>query len=267
MTLTQAFEAERQSLLAELGGAKTPQEAIAASHRALHRVAATLQRAEDDEVSRQQKQAVLAVVLAAPGLMDAAGARGELVLPEKGTEKTRRAGAAGEALGGALLLVVAVFLLFSAKIIPALVLALGGVLLYAGKALEQRRELLARGVPTVDAQALVRGLADLCRAADTCLADLQILGREDRLRTGRENEETVLSLMASLLESPDAPSEEAKQALRMLGIDVVDFSPKQAAYFDILPTLSQGRTLRPALLRAGKLLRKGVATRREEDGR
>ena len=50
----------------------------------------------------------------------------------------------------------------------------------------------------------------------------------------------------------------------MLGMAALDYSKEHAAHFDVLPTLGAARTIRPALLREGRLVRKGVAAMQME---
>jgi len=56
----------------------------------------------------------------------------------------------------------------------------------------------------------------------------------------------------------------AEQYLRMLGMEAVMYSAQTAESFDVLPTLSGERTIRPALYKDGKLLRRGVAAKAME---
>ena len=47
-------------------------------------------------------------------------------------------------------------------------------------------------------------------------------------------------------------------------MELVPYTPENAAMFDLLPTLGDARTIRPALMREGKLLRRGTAACRME---
>lgn len=52
---------------------------------------------------------------------------------------------------------------------------------------------------------------------------------------------------------------QAEQYLHMMGVEAVEYDENHAAAFDVLPTLSGSRTVRPALLQDGRVLRRGVA--------
>ena len=51
-----------------------------------------------------------------------------------------------------------------------------------------------------------------------------------------------------------------KYYLHRHDIEAVDYSEKTESYFDVMPSSRPG-TLRPALVRNGKLLKKGLAAR------
>ena len=53
--------------------------------------------------------------------------------------------------------------------------------------------------------------------------------------------------------------DQAEQYLRMLGVQSVFYDAEHAALFDVLPARSGERTVRPALVRDGELVRRGVA--------
>ena len=51
----------------------------------------------------------------------------------------------------------------------------------------------------------------------------------------------------------------AEQYLHMLGIEAVSFAEDSAAWFDVLPTMGEARTIRPALIKDGQVIRRGMA--------
>ena len=79
--------------------------------------------------------------------------------------------------------------------------------------------------------------------------------------------ERELDLWAGLLEASYsgnreyafAKIEELRSLLAAAEIEVVDYSPDKASWFDVMPSSESG-TLRPALARDGKLLRKGMVS-------
>ena len=93
-----------------------------------------------------------------------------------------------------------------------------------------------------------------------------------------EDTETVegatVDLLVSLLEARATGRDDVamrsldqvEQALRAQGVEAVAYSAERAELFDLLPTLGEERTVRPALVRDGRLLRRGVAACRMERG-
>ena len=52
---------------------------------------------------------------------------------------------------------------------------------------------------------------------------------------------------------------QAEQYLHMLGVELIGYDEQHAQLFDLLPTLGASRTIRPAMMSDGKILRRGVA--------
>ena len=81
--------------------------------------------------------------------------------------------------------------------------------------------------------------------------------------TSAQSEETgdaLLSLLSTLLESGDEDSRTlAGQAMKELGMQAVPYSTDAQEAFDVLPTRGETRTVRPAIAREGKVLRRGLA--------
>ena len=80
-------------------------------------------------------------------------------------------------------------------------------------------------------------------------------------------DDAMLDLLVALMEAKASGRDEmamrslslAEEYLHMLGVEIVPYGAEHAAMFDMLPTLSGERTVRPALVREGKVLRRGVA--------
>lgn len=101
-----------------------------------------------------------------------------------------------------------------------------------------------------------------------CAADLALL-EEDRgvARLSGTADDAMLELLSAMMEARASGRQDlalrsldqAEQYLRMLGVESVFYDPKHAALFDVLPARSGARTVRPALVRDGELVRRGVA--------
>ena len=273
MNAATAFENRREEFLAGIEQAQTHDARIDAAVFALEQIACVLAQDEQDEQRRQRQQAVLALARRAPVFLRAAGARGELVMEQrtdrsaqgKGTKKIARIA------GAAALVLLAVVQLLDGNTLYAAVQLLGGAaLVYGCKEKEPLTGVQARGVAELDAQALLDAIGEICRAADVCVSDLKLLEAETgAARLNGDADEATLDLLVSMMEAkaigrPEAAAralDQAQQHLRLLGVDAVYYSEENAAYFDVLPTMGEARTVRPALLKEGRLIRRGVAAR------
>ncbi|MBE5798502.1 MAG: hypothetical protein E7321_00935 [Clostridiales bacterium] len=273
MNAAAAFANREQQLLAQLEEARDMDQAISLCSMALEQVACELAQDEQDEHARQRQLAVLAAVRRAPQLLRAARAKGELVLsanaaaPSTQTDKLRRiAGGAGAFLLAAL----AVYELIDGQTIFALLQLSGAVLLSIGSRGKKADPLQAqaRGVSTADAHTLVRTLRELCQAVDICVSDLMLLEKDAGLaRISGTADEAMLDLLTTLMEAKNSGRDDlamkslsqAEQYLHLLGVELIGYSVENAQLFDILPTMGESRTIRPAMMQDGKVLRRGVA--------
>lgn len=272
MNASTAFKNRKEQLADALKRAGSVQEAVSACTMALEQVACELAQSEQDEQARQRQQAVLAALRAAPQLLFAAEAEGELVLAAGGAQKTekpdkkrRAALAAGAFLLGSLAVYEMIDgqMLFGALQLIGCALAASGLKKDGGAAGVQ-----ARGIAKINAGEVIRRMAALCRAADICTGDLAMLdSAADAARLSGTADEAMLDLLCALMEAKASGRDEkamrslsqAEQYLHMLGIDVVFYSGENAALFDVLPTIGEARTIRPALVRDGAVLRRGTA--------
>lgn len=283
MNASEAFEHRKEALLEQLHAAKTLDQAIAACVMALEQTACELAQDEQDEHARQRQQAVMALVRSMPHLLRSAKAQGELVLvPAQQAEAPKTKFSLGrivQIIGAFMLGSLAVHELLDGQRLFALLQLLGGGLLFAGGLRMQPRlaqhEYCARGVLAVDADETVRWLAQLCHAADVCAGDLAIIGQEDGMvRLSGTADEAMLDLLVVLMEAKASGRSElamrslaqAEQYLRMLGIEAVFYGSGHDEMFDLLPTLGETRTIRPALIQDGKVLRRGTAACSMERG-
>ena len=280
MDAVTAFEHREDALRAQLERAQDVQAAVSACAMALEQVACELAQDEQDEHARQRQQAVLALARQTPMLLQSARARGELVVQEAQPDTSLWGRLArGMQLGGVLLLTaLAVIEFVRGRSGMALAQAMGVLLLAAGSLRvsgEAPAQAVARGIPCVDAQALVLQLKRLCQAADVCVGDLAQLDHPaGGARLSGTADDAMLDLLVALMEAKASGRDEmamrslslAEEYLRMLGVEVVLYAPERAAMFDRLPTVGAARTVRPALVKDGRVLRRGVAAVAMEGG-
>lgn len=279
MNAITVFEERKEDFRAQLDAAADEKARIAAAQFALEQIACVLAQQEQDDIARQRQQAVLAVARRAPELLACAGAEGELVLaPAKKKKKPVRAAYGAKAIGAAILALLAAYELIDGQFIFAALQAAGmALLLLGGGALPARfgaaGAAQARGIVTIDADALLARVGDLCRAADVCVSDLSLLEKEAGLsRLSGTADEAMIDLLMAMMEAKASGRADAgermlslaEQYLRMLGMEAVMYSRDTEDCFDVLPTLTGERTIRPALFKDGKLIRRGVAARAME---
>lgn len=273
MNAAAAFSHREAELLEQLAGAQEIEQAIAACSMALEQTACELAQDEQDEHARQRQQAVMALARRAPQLLRAAAARGELVVsgeqaaPAQSRQERLRRGA--RAAGAFLLAALAVYELIGGHaMFAALQLAGGALLLAAGKSDQAAVPCQARGIPCVDADAAVRMLRGLCQAADVCVSDLALLEKDaGTARLTGTADDAMLDLLTALMEAKASGRSElamrslsqAEQYLHGLGIELIAYDAAHARLFDVLPTMGEARTIRPAMMKDGKVLRRGVA--------
>ena len=273
MNAAAAFSHREAELLEQLAGAQEIDQAIAACSMALEQTACELAQDEQDEHARQRQQAVMALARRAPQLLHAAAARGELVVsgeqaaPAQSRQEKLRRGA--RAAGAFLLAALAVYELIGGHAMFAVLqLAGGALLLAAGKGEQAAVPCQARGIPCVDAEAAVRMLRGLCQSADICVSDLALLEKDAGMAclTGTADD-AMLDLLTALMEAKASGRNElamrslsqAEQYLHALGIELIAYDAAHAQLFDVLPTMGEARTIRPAMVQDGKAQRRGVA--------
>ena len=280
MDAVTAFEHREDALRAQLEKAQDMQAAVSACAMALEQAACELAQEEQDERARQRQQAVLALARQTPLLLQSARARGELVMQEAQPDTSGWAKLArGMQLCGVLALTaLAVVDFVRGRSGMALVQALGVLMLAAGSLRVSGgapAQTVARGIPCVDAQALIVQLKRLCQAADVCVGDLAQLDHPaGGAQLSGTADDAMLDLLVALMEAKASGRDEmamrslslAEEYLRMLGVEVVLYAPEYAAMFDRLPTVGAARTVRPALVRDGRVLRRGVAAVAMEGG-
>lgn len=285
MNASTAFEQKKEELRGKIASAQDVQAAQLSVIMTLEQIAAELSQDEGDPFARQRQQAVMALAKRAPAFLRPAKAEGQLMLLPKEEEKPLQKAKQGiSAVGGALLALLAVVEVIDGRWGFALVQAVGGALMALGcrraASSAPAQEARAQGVLRVDEEELLRAVSELCQAADICVSDLALIEREGATaRLSGTADEAMLDLLVSLMEAKATGREDvamrsldqAETYLRMLGVEPVFYdraNPEHARLFDILPTLSGERTIRPALLREGRVIRRGVAAcaKRTEGG-
>lgn len=280
MDAVTAFEHREDALRAQLEKAQDMQAAVSACTMALEQAACELAQEEQDERTRQRQQAVLALARQTPLLLQSARARGELVMQEAQPDTSGWAKLArGMQLCGVLALTaLAVVDFVRGRSGMALVQAIGVLMLAAGSLRVSGgapAQAVARGIPCVDAQALIVQLKRLCQAADVCVGDLAQLDHPaGGAQLSGTADDAMLDLLVALMEAKASGRDEmamrslslAEEYLRMLGVEIVPYAPERDAMFDRLPTVGAARTVRPALVKDGRVLRRGVAAVAMEGG-
>ena len=277
MNALTVFEDRKTDFLAQLEAAKEPQARTQAAVFVIEQIACVLAQEETDGAARQRQQAVLALCKASPSLLSAAKAEGELVIaPVKQVQK--RIPLTAKTVGAGILALLAAYELIDGQLIFAALQAAGCALVVFGKGTfsalaAHAGQADARGVLAIDAQMLLERIGALCRAADVCVSDLELLEKEASLsHLSGTADEATLDLLVAMLEAKASGRQDAaartldlaEQYLHALGVSPVYYSADSAAHFDVLPTLSGERTIRPALIRDGQLIRRGVAAKAME---
>lgn len=281
MNAITAFENRKEALREQLLSAQTMEQAMAACQMALEQTACELAQNEQDEHARQRQQAVMALARRAPQLLRAARAKGELMLGKAQEEdeagKGRTVFKVMKIMGMFILASLAVHEWLGGETLFALAQLLGSLTLLLGMLPEHKtgmaREYQARGIPDMDPEATVRMLQELCQAADICVSDLMMIEQDTgMMRLSGTADDTMLDLLCVLMEAKASGRNEmamrslsqAEQYLHMLGVDMIFYGNGRDELFDLLPTMGETRTIRPAMIRDGKLLRRGTAACRME---
>ena len=252
MNAVAAFENRKDTLRAQLEESENMPQAISAATMTLEQIACDLAQDEQDDFARQRQQAVMALAKRLPLGLRASRAKAQIVLEETQEQPSRvRRGAVGA--GAVMLAALAVYEAVNGKMNFALLQALGALLMLFG----------ANGALTATTRQTPRA-----QAADLCAADLALIEQDNApARLSGTADEAMLDLLSAMMEVRASGRQDlalrsldqAEQYLRMLGVQSVFYDAEHAALFDVLPARSGERTVRPALVRDGELVRRGVA--------
>lgn len=285
-SLLQLMEADREMLMAALAQNRAPQAAQAAVEKALDRALMRYGEVCDDEASREAAQLVVRTMRSALPLMDSVS-EARRWSREPASARARR-GLSPKALGllagsAALEVVAMVWVMLTSgrmrsplSVMEALLpgaLALGAAF-WAGFVSgrpgaaaddpESREEFL------VDPDKLWHQLQGMLLMADDAI---ERAGDEARQQAdaaaqagGDAPNSREIALFSGLLESAYAldgdDAREMIEAIRFhlhgMGVEAVDFEPGRERWFELLPASRPG-TLRPALMRGDRVVKKGLA--------
>ena len=265
MNAVAAFENRKDTLREQLEASENMPQAISAATMALEQIACDLAQDEQDDFARQRQQAVMALAKRLPMSLRAGRARAQIVLEETEEQPSRvRRGAVGA--GAIVLAALAVYEAVGGKLTFALLQALGALLMLFG--VNGPLTATTKQTPHAQAEDMVREIGEICQAADLCAADLALIEQDNGpARLSGTADEAMLDLLSAMMEARASGRQDlalrsldqAEQYLRMLGVQSVFYDAEHAALFDVLPARSGERTVRPALVRDGELVRRGVA--------
>lgn len=279
MTLTERFDGDASGLRERLKRAGTPAGCQKILEEETDHLLLVANSEERDGWQRDLTAALLSVVRMELPLL-AGAAKAELWEAKGDRAETGTKGGRGLAflVPGALLVLIpgAVLLLAAGQSLFFLLLpAAGGVLLYlAGRGRRGARPKKKQRIEiTADPQAVLSAYRNTLVVCDQCRKDLQggpaSAGSGEHPSPSGSLTREELSLCAGLLGAArlrdgDYALEEAQKVQHLLearGYEVVDCSEKTLAYFERLPG-DADRTLLPAIVRDGKLLCRGQASRK-----
>lgn len=285
-TLLDLLESDREMILASLNRDRRPESAQAALEKALDRVSLRYAEQCDDADARNAAQLGLRAMKSALPLMDSVEEvrRWQRAADKPASRRMKPAAMGFLAVGAVLVLAVMLGLLITGgrlagavAFIEALVPAVLGMaaLFWAGvqyaKPEKSREEAPAvRDEFLIDVEKVWHHLRGMLLLLDSAVEQVRGASAKAGERVALEvpaPDSAQLELFSTLLEHcyahPDDPdSREMADSLRFYlhgaGVEVVDFRPGRETWFECLPARQSG-TIRPALTREDKLVKKGLA--------
>ncbi|MBQ1311026.1 MAG: hypothetical protein IIY55_04175 [Blautia sp.] len=281
------LEKDKEKLIGELRKQPNPEKAQKVLEDQVDRCLYLYNEQEEEEQIRTEAARMLQMIKASCAFVDTIGQTkiweksvSETTAEEKKTDQATLLGAAGlilAAVTAAILLltnenagVAQVLICLFFLTVSLLLVYRSGITKKNGSAEKAKREQYTENL--VDAAKLYRLLHASFLQVDQELDQIRLWSGYEKARNGESvsGEEGVseeeLALMADLLEaSCSGDGEYALEKLEQLKfylhrkqIDTVDYGEGTRAYFDVMPSRNSG-TIRPAMLRNGKLLKKGLA--------
>ena len=289
MSLQEILEKDRERLIASLRQAGTPERATAVVESEYDRLLYEYNEHCETDYERRCAAMILQTARMTSPIMDCVGdtkiweAGGKLISEEK---KNVRLPAILLMAGGICLAVVSIAVLagpeetlnrvFEAPAIAVafaaglVCLFFSGLLFYrTKKASYSDRQLKAEN--RVDAEKLYRTLHAVMLVADRNIndaaADKRIEETQKEKQASSAGSSSDLSLYSDLLEALNAKDGEyaldqiskVPFYLHQKGIEMMDYSDEYRSYFDVIPG-EKRETIRPALLKNGQLLKKGIVS-------
>lgn len=281
MTMTELLEQDKEKLMAQLDSASTPDRAGAVIEQEYDRLLYRYNEQCTSGAGRAVCASMTQIARTEAGLVDSIGSTKIWESGGKTPEKKIRGAAWAVLAAGAVCLAAGLAALAGSAAghalfglpVQLLLLAVGAVLLYlagylTGKPPKQEETKEQKIEMMVDAGRIYR-----CMQAAVLTMDQNIQAaaeEEEQEAPGADAaaaaDRDEIELMAGLLEA--SCGGDARYALDKLndiryflykkGIDIVEYSPETADYFDLIPSKRTG-TIRPALAAGGKLLKKGLA--------
>ncbi len=283
MTMTEILEQNKEKLIRQLETAATPDQARPVLEAALDRMLYRYNELCAEDRTREAAAGMMRAVRTAVPLVNVI--RDVRVWERTVSGGERKSGrlasripfllllTAGAAFAAALLLtqaaslfrIPACLILLSAS---ALCFFLSGRFSRGGQG-GASRERMTECI--VDGEGIYRTIHSVMLVMDQNLDQVSADAAQDRASDNRVRASSLtdaeLSLYAGLLEASYSGDSgyafeklsELKYYLHTRNIDVIDYSEEHSAWFDRMPSMTEG-TLRPALASEGRLLRKGLAS-------
>lgn len=288
MKMTDLLEKDKERLLTELTAAQVPEKAV----RVLENESDKLLLRHNEQCSSERERETAAYMMQAVRLsVPLIDTNGRTRVWESGNDpdQPRKGGIAFIFLliCGLILLVYGLFPLVMAgladkaatyKMLPMVASILGGTLLLALAGGQYSKPSNKRGRKEhhveihVDAEKTFRTFRTIILSVDQSLEELRAQERWNKREEagtidGRPATTPELDLFSDLIAAsysrdPEYALEkldDLKYYLHKQQIEVVDYSPETAKYFDLMPGTAAG-TIRPALIANGGLLKKGLAS-------
>ncbi|MBQ9412846.1 MAG: hypothetical protein IJU29_07095 [Oscillospiraceae bacterium] len=274
MTITELLEEDKDGLLGRLERAGTPERGETVLSEELQKLLVRYNQSEDSGLRRSAAAGMTEALQSGLALLDT---RGETRVWESEPQRVKRSvsapGIAFLAAGCALAAAALVILLdrgapVALALLPVLggfLTGLGGFLLRPGTAAKTAPPERKVEVAT-DWNKVYRVLHTAGMVMDRNLSETVAALPDGAEPAGEAPERSELELLGSLLEAARSGDgefaldrlDQVRHYLHSRGIDTVEYAPETADWFDLMPSVRR-ETLRPALVRDGELLLRGLA--------